>query len=511
MGFTDGADIVYPETIPESKWDAMERQYVEEIAKQFGKQHQRQSRYVGFCVGLLPTLNLKPEELKRQIVLALDLAEHYSLPVFFHLDDEHFWWRSPELWRNADMVEWSDFPKPGAKQGPVPPRYWVNWGEPPSVWPAPFPCFASPAFKAAIAKRLKECVAAPIAQRLSQWRKSGKDYLFAGVASGNETRVPDFTHAYEGYVSKPGGPEGLERGHVPPIKVRMTQEEMVPLGYHSLHYMGYNQQSIERLARQRGESVNKVVQDLFYDVAHDYVEFQAKVLYQAGVPKDRIYSHFTSTTRTTWRGNEEKPDPSGRAGSRNQPPPFWCAVNPCSRPGFTVVRGAVDLDVVVAQLSKAHAPDGGKAWAAVESYACTLQPGKPQTQAQYEEYLGGLQSRGAKVVNIYGWNPPGGGPFSIQNSGVIPALQRWLGGAQLSSAWHRSEEHAALVAQLQAKLAKVEETARLVVSQGHDPRLVQSTVNSFQRQADALIQAGKINEAMTLMDRTVARLQSMTR
>jgi hypothetical protein len=508
-----GSQIVNGIVMPEALWDSTEKDAVEEMRREFGEQHAGQERYIGFSVSLTPTLNLKPDQLKAQVVSALNLAERNKIPVFFHLDDQHFWWANPELSQNSDMQEWSDFPKAGQTHGPVVPRYWLNWGDPASVYPAPPPCFASHSFRAAIAYRLKECVAEPIAQRLNVWRKEGKDYLFAGVASGNETKVPDFSQGYEGYSGKPGEATGSDITHYPPIKVRMSKEEMVPIGYHSLSAMGYDRQSIERLAQVQRKTVRRIVHELMYNVAHDYAEFQAKTLNQAGLPKDRIYTHFTSTNHTLKsfedqvKELEQPSSPSGRAGSDNLAPPVKSSVNQYSRPGFTVVSNGVDLNELVAQLQKAGAPDGGKAWAAVETYACTGQPGIPQTKQQYQAYLGGLLAHGAKVVNCYGWNI-NNSPYAVKGSGVVPAVKTWMAGERLPSSWFRSEENARQAAAIQAKLAKLQQTARELVGLGRDRRPIKAVLDSFQSEVEPLMKTGKIIEAEAAIDRAIARLQA---
>ncbi|MBX9723988.1 MAG: hypothetical protein K2X81_21460, partial [Candidatus Obscuribacterales bacterium] len=170
---TFGSQVINGIVQPQPLWHATEKNAVEEMKKEFGEQRAGQEKYIGFSICLTPTLNLKPEQLKAEVVDALDLAERNKIPVFFHLDDEHFWWASPELSHNSEMSEWSDFPKPGEKHGPVVPRYWLNWGDPVGVYPAPPPCFACHALRAALSQRLKECVAEPIVQRLNVWRRQG--------------------------------------------------------------------------------------------------------------------------------------------------------------------------------------------------------------------------------------------------------------------------------------------------------------------------------------------------
>lgn len=506
-----GPQIINGIVQPETLWDSTERNAVEEMRKEFGQQHAGQQRYIGFSVALTPTLNLKPDELKAEVVYALNLAENNSVPVFFHLDDEHFWWANPELSHNAEMQEWSDFPRAGETHGLVVPRYWLNWGDPPAAYPAPPPCFACQAFRAASAKRLKESVAEPIIQRLNAWKKQGKDFLFAGVAAGNETKVPDFSRGYEGYSGKPGEEAGLDSTRYPPVKVRMSKEDMVPCGYHSLYAMGYDRLSIERLAQTQHQSVNIVTKELLNKVAHDYAELQAKTLNQAGLPKERIYTHFTSTDRTSksfeHRLKEFEAGSSSRAGSDNLAPPVESSINQYSRPGFTVVKSGVDLNELVDQLRKSGAPDSGKAWAAVESYACAGQPGPPQTKQQYEEYLGGLLAHGAKVVNCYGWNVSGG-PYAVKGSGVVPAVKTWLAGERLPSAWYHSTEISPQEAAIHARLAKLQQVARDLVGRGRDPHTIQSVIESMKREVEPLANAGKITEVEAAIDRAIARLQA---
>lgn len=482
---------------------------LEELKGEFGRQRRGKGRYVGFSVVLFPTLNLKLEQLKSRVIFALDAAERNEVPVFFHLDDEHFWFKSPELWQNPEMVEWSTFPKPGETRGPVVPRYWLDWGDPPSVFPMPFPCFQSPALRAEMGKRLK-CIAEPIAQRLEDWSQQGKEYLFAGVASGNETRIPDYRHGYTSYVGNPEEAQGRDVTQTPPKMVRMRQDELVPLGYHSLYARGYDQQSIERLARERGKNEDQVVLELLDEVAHDYAEFQAKTLNEAGIPKERIYTHFSSTGRPAQpevtKISLKNRQPGSLGGSCNLPPPVEAAVNNYSRPGFTIVHDSVNLKDLAAQLGKAHAAQEGGAWAAVESYVTTAQPGLPQTEDQYEEYLGGLLSHGAKVVNVYGWNIPlaAKSPYAVKSSGVIPVVKRWLAGAHLPDTWERSMQ----AVSIQAKMAQFQEAIREAANRGSNPGPV---VKSVQKEIEPLIRAGKYAEAEAALDRAIVQLQGRER
>lgn len=506
---TDGGEVQ-----PESVWIARETSALEDIKREFGEQRAGQDRYVGFSVVLTPTLNVTPTQLQAEVVRALDLAEHNKIPIFFHLDDQHAWWRSPELSHNPQMVEWSDFPKAGQASGPVVPRYWLNWGDPVAVYPASPPCFGCPAFRAALSKRLRECVAQPIVQRLKSWRTRGQYYLFAGIASGNETSVPDFSRAFAGYAGKLEDAVGVDRTRIPPVTIHMSKEDMVPVGYHSLSAMGYDWQSIKHLAQAQGTSASIVVEQLLYKVAHDYAEFQAKTLCEAGIPKDRIYTHFTSSNYSLsgYAGTIKKQRNEwalDRPGSKNISPPFASAVNPYSRPGFTIVHDAVNLNELVRQLNDAHASDGGRAWAVVESYCNAGQPGKPLSEVDYREYLGGLLAHGAKVVNCYGWNIDSG-PYAVRGSGVIPAVKNWLAGQPLPTTWVQSSATAKVEA-IHAKISKMEQTAQGLVASGHDPHVVQAMIESFQKEFEPLLKAGQWEQAEAAVDRAIEKLQAQRR
>ena len=178
------------------------------------------------------------------------------------------------------------------------------------------------------------------------------------------------------------------------------------------------------------------------------------------------------------------------------------AVNNYSRPGFTIVHDTVNLKDLAAQLAKAHAAQEGKAWAAVESYVTTGQPGLPQTEEQYEEYLGGLLSHGAKVVNVYGWNIPleAKSLYAVKSASVIPVVKRWLAGAHLPDTWERSMQ----AVSIQAKMAQFQQAIREAANHGSNPG---SVVESVQKEIGPLIRAGKYAEAEAVLGRAIAQLQ----
>jgi len=393
-------------------------------------------------------------------------------------------------------VDGSAFPNTGVAHGPIVQRYWLYWGQW-VVFPAPPPCFECPKFRADVAHRLTKSVAVPIVDRLKRWKAEGKDYLFAGIAVGNETQVPDYR--------MPGGrePEGLDRTRTPPAKIRMRREEMVRTGYASLHRRGYTTQSVEQLAKRLGKSVDEVVTELLYEVAHDYVEFGAKTLKDAGIPRERLYTHFTSPFRRFLEkmiGSEASLQAA--AGSASLPPPVQYAVNAYSRPGFTVSRGAADLQDLAAQVVKARGSrDGDRAWAAVETYAVTGEGGaapRPQTQEQFETFLGALVANGARVVNVYA--------VDERAQGVIRAIREWLSGKDLPSTWTepqpRQNPSRGAPPSIVAKMEKFQREMERAKKGGKDL----APVGKIMQEFGALMHEGKVKEAEALLDRALERI-----
>jgi hypothetical protein len=407
--------------------------WVEKLQAEFGRQKPGQSKYVGFGF-FIQDMNGDVPSLRRKIETLLGIAEKYEMPVFFQLDGTLFWDKRPDdLNTNPEAVEWSAFPAPGQKTGPIIPRIWFNWGDW-TAFPVSPPCFESSLFRADVKERLEKAVAAPIREALERWRTGGVDrtYLFAGATVGNEVGIPDYRFNKIQLERNPASrPRDKGKG------LEMTDAEMVRGGYCSLYNRGYTAEKISEIVRDRfgaddvsGMNTETVVTGLLDDVVHDYMAFRAKILWDnlagSGPAQMRIYTHTTSTARKK----------AGRSmafatdGSRSIPT-VAAAVNPYSRPGFSVVRNSVDLPDVLSQM---RAAAGGAAnswvvpWGAVESYATVAQPGRPQTQEEYRAYLDMLFGSGAKLVSLLESPQGANSPFTVaaESAGVKSAIREWL-------------------------------------------------------------------------------------
>jgi hypothetical protein len=417
-------DLQHPD--PAESW-------VERLQAEFGRQEPGHSKYIGFGF-FVQDMNGDVPSLRHKIETLLRIAEKYEMPVFFQLDGTLFWDKRPDdLNTNPEAVEWSAFPAPGQKTGPIEPRIWFNWGEW-KVFPVSPPCFESSLFRADVKERLEKGVAAPIREALERWRTGGVDrtYLFAGVTVGNEVGIPDYRLNKIQLERNPASrPRDKGKG------LEMTDAEMVRGGYCSLYNRGYTAEKISEIVRDRfgaddvsGMNTETVVTGLLDDVVHDYMAFRAKILWDnlagSGPAQMRIYTHTTSTARKK----------AGRSmafatdGSRSIPT-VAAAVNPYSRPGFSVVRNSVDLPDVLSQM---RAAAGGAAnswvvpWGAVESYATVAQPGRPQTQEEYRAYLDMLFGSGAKLVSLLESPQGANSPFTVaaESAGVKSAIREWL-------------------------------------------------------------------------------------
>ncbi len=374
-------------------------------------------RQIGFAP-ILYTLKTSETELAKQVNAALDQAERTGYPVFFHLDD----WNFPEDWKDPSMIEWTAFPKPGEQYGPTVRRRWINWGS--WIVTPPPPNYESPRYQELLRSRLTKGVAQPIAERLRHWKESEKTYLFAGIAVGWETGFYNLTE--------------IDPKNRPTSGSEVFQDdELVRTGYAALSTRGYNDEKIHALALERCQSDEQVMYDLMVDVLHDHTGFMAKTCLQAGIPVQRIYSHYAAM-RTLLEVASE-PNPATSAMGKVSPMetmlranpqvvekmrlhgvmvPLKAAVNPYCRAGITAafdfchpLRAAQDL-----------AQAGCTSWGAVEIEITEDLRDAPSCKAHLEE----LTTLGAKVTCLYGWWETSGTQYSVQGTGAVQAMRDWL-------------------------------------------------------------------------------------
>lgn len=343
------------------------------------------------------------QEMQYQVNTAFDIAEKYSVPVYFQLDDINNYTdqfgsgATPKFYNNPSWCEWVSFPASGEAWGGQAngrlPYFWFNWG----AWmhAQAFPNLQSPDFRAFIKSQLENGVLSVLNTRYNALKAQGKGYLFAGMAIGWETHIPDYSADNTLYNINPASP---------PVNVlqgdQMPAWEVGKLGYAALHTLGHTTYDKERL----------------YQVIHDYSEFLAKTAYDTGIPKEKIFTHIVGI-------KSSQPNLSTTFA-----PPIWTAVNDYSTPGFTLspVSCPYDLNTLVSEIQLAdpsHTRFGN-----VEGYSI----GADGSFAQADAYFGDMFGHGASIVAVFGWGrEPATSAFAVSHSPSSPfvqAAQKWLSG-----------------------------------------------------------------------------------
>jgi hypothetical protein len=446
-----------------------------ELKAEFGAKPAGSSRYVGFGVALM-TLKTPVEELRRQVTRALNSAEETGLPVLIKLDDMNF----TAEYTDPSMVEWTAFPKPGETHGPLAKHYWLNWGS----WMAlpPTPNFESAAFRQDVEMRLKEGVLPPLMERLARWKDQNRSYLFAGVCVGWESGIPEYRPLRQAAVM----PRDEQR------KITMTEEERgVQFGYASLYARGWTQQKIQETAAKTGKSVEDMTTELLFQVIHDYTSFWAKTVHDAGIPKERIYTHGVA-----WESVPDERLPGTWMRKSSRVPPIWVNVNAYSRPGYTAGAGQFDSEGLVKLLRAAGAADG---WSAVEAYVRGV-----ESEEAFGGYLGQLFASGARMVDIFGWTAAGS-PYDPKRApGALLAMHAWLEGKERPQASAQTTQpqatpSAGVPQSLQQKMQQLQALVEKRQQAGANLQPVGEMMQGFE----PLIQQQKFSEAEALLDRAL--------
>ncbi len=185
-------------------------------------------------------MDFKTEDITALIEQSFQLAATYNIAVGFHIDDGMFWASRPDLWKNPDNIEWTDW-----NGTPNTSRY-VDWV---SGRLAPMMCFNAPQVKSAVRDFMTN-IAVAIKTNVDLLPADRKN-LYAATIVGWETSLD---------------------------KDRDTQKTT---GYHGLSYLGYT--SINPPADIDAARVQLV---------HDYMEWMAAPFFEAGLPESKTYAHI---------------------------------------------------------------------------------------------------------------------------------------------------------------------------------------------------------------------------
>ena len=338
------------------------------------------------------------EEMQYQVHEAFDLAEEYNVPVYFQLDDCNNYTDAfgsgvtPKFYENPDWCEWVAFPAAGEEWGGQShgrlPYYWFNWGSWMHV--QAFPCFQSPGFRQFVVTQMQDGVMEPLMERYNQLIAQGKEYLFAGMAIGWETHVPDYS------INN----TNINRNNLPVNSLagdQMQLWEATEFGYHSLHLKGYDSYNLSALDT----------------VVHDYIELLAKTANDAGVPKEKIFSHIVGIR-------------SAQNKMISNYPPIWTAVNDYCIPGFTMSPVTAPYDLYTLNLRIKEADNTQNNFACAEGYA----RGLDGSFAIADDYFDSMFKNGCSLVTVYGWGRAAAdSKFAASHSKSSPfviAAKKWL-------------------------------------------------------------------------------------
>ena len=333
-----GADIKYVTYMITNKNVDEIESYIQRMKAIHGENDATKGRMYAFGVpGPFP-LSQSVEEMRAMVEKCFTLAEKYNVPVFFQVDDMTNYinlgsWAEEQFgndslvkfYEHPEMCEWVAFPEEGEEYGGQNaygrlPRWYFNWGDEASTTACPN--LASPQFRELLQYQMQEGFLKPLAAKLKTLKASGKSYLFAGCNIGWETQIPDYSA--DSLLSS--GMKTLE------------DWEKTEYGYAALHTLGYTAESLAAEAAVLGKTTEQHRKDILYGVIHDFIEFVAKLVYDAGIPRDLIYTHTIANGTV-----DDQYD--------TMMPPLWVAINDYSTPGYTMANGNWDQTELVNTLS----------------------------------------------------------------------------------------------------------------------------------------------------------------
>jgi hypothetical protein len=341
------------------------------IQRYGGKTGDGKSRKLGFAVGPM-TLSHTDRELRQIIKQSFEIAEETGLVIAFHIDDSMFWEKRWDLWKDPKNIEWLNWegtPNTGRA---------LKWGRRPAKL-APQMCFNSSVITKEIRKIAKDVIGDEIKKGIDKLTAIGKRELFAGVFAGWETHIgQDF-------------------------------ETETRLGYCAMTNRGFSKRNTPKdlnLERVR--------------VVQEFVELWTKSLFDAGIPKEKIYSHL----------------PYFPAAIKDKTPipylefinfaPAYAALGQYHRPGYSLynMAGKEDLKELYALFAEKSVSHWAMAEGTAAGNEATL--GGTQTAYHWESYLAVRFNHGASIVNVF--------PVGLDKAEAIQAFKKFLRGEKLIEA-----------------------------------------------------------------------------
>lgn len=356
-------------------------------------------------------------QMQAEVNTAFDMAEKFNIPVYFQLDDVNNYTTQfgggaeVKYWEDPSMCEWIAFPEEGEEYGGQKkygqlPRFWYNWGN----WRVAkaVPNFASPKLRELVVHNLQEGFLKPLNERYSRLKKQGKDYLFAGCAVGWETHIPDYSSDNRLLnVREDNLPHDYSSG------APMLKWELAQYGYGALNSLGYNQKKIDEEANGKGISSGQHIKNILFQVIHDYTELLAKTVNQAGIPREKIYSHTVAAR-------------SAMDNDCTFYPPIWTAVNDYCTPGYTMSPVTCKFNLKKMKKEIYKTDPAINEFAVAEGYAAGF-----DTVSKCDSYFVEMFANGARNITCFGYPDVGVPVFEFRRSPDFPYIistNNWLRG-----------------------------------------------------------------------------------
>jgi hypothetical protein len=326
----------------------LDRQVADLIAR-IGTTGDGKDRKLGFAVPI-PTFPLE-KNIPDIIKAAFRVAREHDVAVHLNFESQNYWQNRPDLWKDPENVEWSDW------KGTLNTARVLDHGEP--VRMAPHMCYNSPLVLKEISRIVSQVIGPALRAELDALHAAGKDSLFAGITVGSEPAIDDYT---------------VLAGNNPKQAAFMDREGLprVRLGYHALKNLGFGPKNPPKDFKRELAGVNR-----------DFVEFWARQFVEAGIPASRLYTHVPA------QGID-----FGDAIVDYDNAPASIAFVADARPGWTtypVGRLQSDFKPLYALLA-AH---GDPPWGGVEANA-TMGP----SSVDWTVYLAQHFEHGAKLVGV---------------------------------------------------------------------------------------------------------------
>lgn len=286
---------------------------------------------------------------ERRIKNAFSKSVEFDLPLLIHIDFEWFIDSRPDIWNwylpnfagynenNKFKVEWSGWNEPLKKYG-------IFWDVAGLERKARI-CYSNPSIQLEVVQKARF-----FAALINEWRlelaKMNKSYLFVGIDPGWETGIQNYSN----------------------FTAAKNKGVNYNMGYCALHYEGYSQNN----PPTNPEAVLE-------EVVRKYAKFESQIFYEAGLPKNKIFTHIAAFDGDKISG----PHPNAPFRQRGL---VEQAFNEFSTPGFSIYPEVYFPDSILRNVR-------GREWSIIET-----------AYSDFEHLNVFAGDPNLKHINIYSWD-----------------------------------------------------------------------------------------------------------